>query len=422
MRTTISTLLSGLAALAFVTGCTVKDVDTPALAGPSTFANSIVMTANKSSLRQDGRDQAVIDVRATDSTGAPKNLRLRADITVGGITQDYGSLNTKEIIANVTQLIYTAPTASTLAQPVSQVVTISVTPMDAGDFRSWISREIDIELVPQGVILPTNPNLTAAFTFTPTAPKAFETVSFDATTSTNSGTACLNSCSYSWDFGDGTSASGITTTHEYRSAVNVVATLTVTDFRGASTKKSTAITIAPPTPPTVSFDFTPTVVGVGQDVFFTATQSSAIAPRRIVSYEWTFGDGATGTGVTTSHKYTAPGSYVLILKVTDDVGAFASLQKTLTVSEGQPTVTLSVLPAAPKPGQQVTVNATATPFGSSTIVSYRFSWGDGSPVETVSAPTQSHIYTGAGNFVVAVTAVDSLGRERTATSAIEVKP
>jgi len=419
----INSALTALICSALIaSACTVKDVEVPALSGPSTFATSILLNASTDTLLMDGVSQAVISITAVDSKGTPKNIPLRADITVGGVVQDYGRLNTKSPTANGSPLIYTAPPASALATPVSQTVTIIVTPVDAGDFRSESARQVDIRLVPQGIILPTNPDLIANFTFSPAAPKAFETVSFDATTTTNATTACTISCSYSWDFGDGTTGTGITATHEYRAVGNVVATLTATDFRGAQAKKSTTIPIAAPTPPTAAFDFTPTVVGVNQDVFFTATQSSAVNPRRIVSYEWTFGDGQTGGGVTTSHKYTAPGTYILILKVTDDVGAFASVQKSLTVSEGLPTVTMTVLPASPKPNQQVTVNITATPSGSSTISTYKISWGDGSPEETVSAPTQSHTYTGAGTFVISVTAIDSLGRQKTATASVTVAP
>lgn len=428
----INTALSALIGSALLaSACTVKSVDVPVLSGPSTFATSILLRANTDTLIMDGFSQAVITITATDANGAAKNIPLRADISVGGLVQDYGRLNTKTPTANGSPLIYTAPPASTLATPVTQTVTIAVTPMDSGactapstpcgDFRGETTRYIDIRLVPQGVILPINPNLIANFTFSPAAPKAFETVSFDAGTTTLDGTACTISCSYSWDFGDGTTGSGLTTTHVYRTVTNVVAILTATDFRGSQATKSTTISIAAPTPPSVTFDFTPTIVGVGQDVFFTGTQSAAVAPRTIVSYDWTFGDGSTGTGVTTSHRYTTPGTFITILKVTDDVGAFASAQKSLTVSEGLPTISITVLPATPKVGSQVTVNASATPFGSSTISTYKFNWGDGT-VETVSNPTQSHTYGAAGTLVITVTVTDSLGRSKSATSSVTITP
>jgi hypothetical protein len=59
-------------------------------------------------------------------------------------------------------------------------------------------RQIDIRLLPQGIILPINPNLVANFTFTPPSPQVGQTVAFDAATSTNNGTACLTLCTYEW--------------------------------------------------------------------------------------------------------------------------------------------------------------------------------------------------------------------------------
>jgi len=180
------------------------------------------------------------------------------------------------------------------------------------------------------------------------------------------------------------------------------------------------VAVAAPTPPTVSFEITPTTVGVNQDAFFTAVASTPAAGRKIVSYEWQFGDGSTGTGVTTSHRYSTQGSFIVTMKATDDVGAVATVTKTLTVSEGLPTITLSVLPTAPKPNQTVTVNVTAVPFGASTITGYRFNWGDGTGEDSGQSPTQSHVYTAVGNYVITVTVTDSLGRTRVSTTAVTV--
>ncbi len=40
----------------------------------------------------------------------------------------------------------------------------------------------------------------------------------------------------------------------------------------------------------------------------------------IVSYAWDFGDGTTGTGETTTHIYTDPGTYTVTLTVRDAAG------------------------------------------------------------------------------------------------------
>jgi mannan endo-1,4-beta-mannosidase len=53
--------------------------------------------------------------------------------------------------------------------------------------------------------------------------------------------------------------------------------------------------------------------------------------QSISSYEWSFGDGATATGETAGHRYTAPGDYDVALSVTDDGGATATDTESVTV-------------------------------------------------------------------------------------------
>lgn len=50
----------------------------------------------------------------------------------------------------------------------------------------------------------------------------------------------------------------------------------------------------------------------------------------VVGYAWNFGDGATATGATASHSYTAAGSYTVTLTVTDNGGATNSTTRTVS--------------------------------------------------------------------------------------------
>jgi hypothetical protein len=49
----------------------------------------------------------------------------------------------------------------------------------------------------------------------------------------------------------------------------------------------------------------------------------------IVNYEWDFGDGNYGTGVQISHVYGSAGSYIVTLKVTDNIGFSATVSETI---------------------------------------------------------------------------------------------
>ena len=427
MRTAFVTV-SGAVVLTLLSGCTVKQVETPPLSGPSTLARAITMTANKDTLFQNGVDFVEIQITSLSPTGQPQTIPLRAEIFVGGIVQDFGTLSTKAPITPTT-IRYTSPNASPLAAgQVPQVVTIAVTPIDSGDFRSEVARQLDLRLVPQGIILPTNPNLVAAFTVTPASPQAFTTASFDASASTNLTVACGSGCSYGWSFGDGTSGAGITVTHEFRTVGVYQVTLTVTDSRGAQAITVRTVTVTPSTPPTASFVMSPTPVGINQDVFFNAEQSRATLPRRIVSYGWNFGDGRTASGVTVARSFSTNGLYNIVLTVTDDAGAVAQATQILTVTSvgAGPTAILTFSPIAPKAGSSVFFNAGGSTAGTAPIATYRFSYGDGTPDDFGPSPTQSHVYALVGGvattYQARLTVTDTLGRTATFVLPVPVVP
>jgi PKD repeat protein len=423
MRTTTLNVLLGAAALAVMAGCTVKDVDQPALAGPSTLAHSIIAVADRNSLTQNGTDFTDIRVTSIGPSGQSENIPLRAQVFVDGVAQDFGTLSTKNPITPAT-IRYTAPAASAIAtSQVATTVTIMFTPNNSGDFRGEVSRQLDINLIPQGVILPSNPNLAPAFTFTPASPQAFQTVSFDASTTTNNGVACATQCTYAWDFGDGTTGTGITTTHAFRTVSVFSVRLTVTDARGASASSSQSITVATPTPPTAAFSASPTPAPVNVDVFFNAAASRANGPgRTLVSYAWSFGDGTTGSGVSVSHRFQGVGTYSVVLTVTDDAQATAQVTQTLVVGANGSgaTAQLTVTPSAPRINQRTSFDASAsTPSTGASIISYKFNYGDGTE-EVTANPVQSYTYTTPGTVLVSVEITDSNGKTSTKVLTLNV--
>jgi PKD repeat protein len=75
-----------------------------------------------------------------------------------------------------------------------------------------------------------NPNVAPTAAFTLNCPTATCTVDGSASTDTAPGTVA----SYAWDFGDGSTGTGVTTTHTYASSGNKTITLVVTDNQGLS--------------------------------------------------------------------------------------------------------------------------------------------------------------------------------------------
>jgi PKD repeat protein len=69
--------------------------------------------------------------------------------------------------------------------------------------------------------------------------------------------------------------------------------------------------------PIAAFTANPSATTVGSPVSFNGSASSD-PDGSIVSYAWQYGDGSTGSGVTTQHAYATAGTYTVRLTVTDN--------------------------------------------------------------------------------------------------------
>lgn len=93
------------------------------------------------------------------------------------------------------------------------------------------------------------------------------------------------------------------------------------------------------TAPTAAISATPTSGTVPLTVSFSGAGSSD-PDGSIAGWSWTFGDGTSATGVTTSHVYSTAGTYTAQFQVTDNGGLTATRAVTITV--GPAPVTMSV--------------------------------------------------------------------------------
>lgn len=175
--------------------------------------------------------------------------------------------------------------------------------------------------------------------------------------------------------------------------------------------------------PTADFTFTPAAPRRNDEVLFDAsnTRDEGVPCLDSCTYEWSFGDGATGSGRFVGHAYSTVGTFRVSLTVTDAAGSRASVSKSVTVAAvAAPTVTLTFAPATPAPSSQVTFNAVATPAAGHSIAQYVWDFGDGE-TRTTTTGLATKTYSTAGTYPVSVTVTDDLGQTGSALVSVEVK-
>jgi len=193
---------------------------------------------------------------------------------------------------------------------------------------------------------------TARFTTTPLTGQVPFTVTVNASTSTYSGHAIT---SYSWNFGDGTTGTGVTATHQYGAAgtYNIVLRIIGSDNTTGTASQQVIATDIPVTPPTggptASFTVDKTNF-VGPDVVtMDPAASSAVAGETIDLYVWQFGmsgasqDEPSDTPVNFTYwTQNTTETYTITLTVIQSNGLTDSFSRTITVKNLQPVAGFAV--------------------------------------------------------------------------------
>ena len=99
------------------------------------------------------------------------------------------------------------------------------------------------------------------------------------------------------------------------------------DTGPAGVRRPATVTNAPPTAHAVVHR------GGGHGPFtVSADGSSSTDPETTpLDYRWDFGDGAQATGVAATHTYAEPGSYSIVLRVSDAGGATDTTRQTVVI-------------------------------------------------------------------------------------------
>ncbi len=229
---------------------------------------------------------------------------------------------------------------------------------------------------------------------------------FDASASSSSGGPIV---SYEWRFPDGGRATGAQVTHTYNRPGRHSAWLTIRDSGGGVGQTGRRVLIRPNSP---IASFTSTCTSL--DCLFDAS-ASTVRVGQIIGYEWDFGDGTAGTGITPAHSYASAGTYDVSLTVRTRSGKKGTLVKqvTTTVTNQAPIATFTNACT----DLNCTFDGTASSDPDGSIVGYAWDFGDGN-VGTGAAPP--HSYSGAGTFDVTLTVTDDQGATGTDTQQVTV--
>jgi len=137
---------------------------------------------------------------------------------------------------------------------------------------------------------------------------------------------------YRWEFGDGDTGRGPAIGHTYSTPGTYQVTLTVTDRRWARSTASVTIAVRESNAlPVASFSVSPSPAYPRQTVRFDAG-ASYDPDGEIVSYAWGYGDGTTGSGVMTSYRYDAQGTYDVVLTIRDNDGGVRTATTELNIT------------------------------------------------------------------------------------------
>ncbi|MCZ7436709.1 DUF1593 domain-containing protein [Micromonospora sp. WMMC241] len=188
----------------------------------------------------------------------------------------------------------------------------------------------NIENAKVNAIKVTPAGATAAFTYTPTNPAAGQQVILDASTSTAPGATITG---YAWNFGDGTTATGVSATHTWTTPGSKTVTLTITDSNGNTATTSRTLTINNGDP-IAAFTVTPPNPKPGETITVNGTTSTD-PNGTITTYAWNFGDGTTATGMSATHQYATEGTYTITLTVTDNDGHTGTKTTAIQVTSKQ---------------------------------------------------------------------------------------
>lgn len=217
---------------------------------------------------------------------------------------------------------------------------------------------------------------------------------------------------YSWDFGDGTTASGVEINHVWREPGQYTVALTADDGTGLSNSTHTTTKTIDVTPAPGAEIAAPAVACAGEMTHFDLSNlPEGVDPA---TPRWSFGDGTALAGKTVSHAYARPGTYSISVSApVDRAGNTLVTPFTRDIVVNRPPVAILKVDRKTCAGTAIAFNAKRSfdPDGSLKI--YRWDFGDGQTGEGMEI---THTYAEPGIYRPKLTVTDQSGSSCEASS------
>lgn len=122
---------------------------------------------------------------------------------------------------------------------------------------------------------------------------------------------------YSWDFGDGSTGSGLLTNHSYSNTGEYTVQFRASNEGGADSSSASVTIVPEPQPAEItSLNANPNPVDEDEQVQF----SSNVQGDSPLNYNWDFGDGNSSTSESPTHTFDEAGQYTVRLEASNNVG------------------------------------------------------------------------------------------------------
>ncbi|MDD4974021.1 MAG: PKD domain-containing protein [Bacteriovorax sp.] len=201
---------------------------------------------------------------------------------------------------------------------------------------------------------------------------------------------------YSWDFGDGQTATSKNPNYSYSQAGTYTVSLIVTNAYGVRAITSIEVQITIP-PVFVNIN---AVINYNTDKFQLNLDATIIQSLTDLTYSWDFGDGHAESSsiATTAHTYENAGIFEVILTVSDLNGNTATANKSIIIIGDPPTLTHITA------GREVAFTLIDN-FQTSSGLSYHWTFGDGETLITTSKKV-THLFSNLLSKEISVKLLD----------------